>query len=95
MEKQNVFNNCGQDISDMLSADTKKGKDTISEKELNNVVKEENLANIQHLASGFLTEGVKYLPEIRERMKAMGLEGQLDTVLQGLGVVKETEMNKK
>ncbi|MDF9599501.1 hypothetical protein P7D15_18000 [Bacillus cereus] len=95
MKKQNIFNKCGQDITDILSSDTKKGTDTISEKEIKNVVNEENLVNIQQMASDFLTDGVKHLPEIRERMKAMGMEGQLDTVLKGFGISMSEEKKGK
>ncbi|MDX5853121.1 hypothetical protein SIM22_03155 [Bacillus cereus group sp. BfR-BA-01363] len=95
MKQQNTFNKYGQNVNDILSGGTKKGKSTISDSELNRVVNEENLGNIQQMASDFLTDGVKHLPEIRERMKAMGMEGQLDTVLKGLGISMSEEMKGK
>lgn len=95
MKKQNSFNKYGQDVNDMLLSGTKKGTDTISEKEIKDVVKEENLSNIQQMASDFLTDGVKHLPEIRERMKAMGMEGQLDAVLKGFGIPMPDEKKGK
>ncbi|HDR7922704.1 TPA: hypothetical protein QCY49_000689 [Bacillus paranthracis] len=95
MKQQNTFNKCGQNVNDILSGGTKKGESTISESELNRVVNEENLGNIQQMASDFLTDGVKHLPEIRERMKAMGMEGQLDTVLKGFGIPMPEEMKGK
>ncbi|MFE8095483.1 hypothetical protein [Bacillus toyonensis] len=95
MKQQNTFNKCGQDINDMLSGATKKGESTISESELNRVVNEANLGSIQQMASDFLTDGVKHLPEIRERMKAMGMEGQLDAVLKGFGIPMPEEKKGK
>lgn len=95
MKKQILFNNYGQDVNDFLTSSTKKGTDTINEKEIKRVVKEENLENIQQMASDFLSDGVKHLPEIRERMKAMGMEGQLNAVLQGLGIPMQEEKKGK
>ncbi|WP_144537267.1 hypothetical protein [Bacillus thuringiensis] len=95
MKKQILLNNYGQDVNDFLTSSTKKGTDTINEKEIKRVVKEENLGNIQQMASDFLSDGVKHLPEIRERMKAMGMEGQLNVVLQGLGIPMQEEKKGK